>query len=675
MKRGIKKGLFALIFIVFFISVVSADKSNVFFDTQSIKTVYNLGDNLEAPITLSYPRDISGTLTVNTICNGTVRKILNWEALSLKTGVPKVIPFSFQISGISGLCVLQAVFSPDNSNPALSSEFKISNWLSVTGSLEKSVFDAGETFALSGKVTKETGENSNGLVEASIDTKDINQEIKQLGTITDGNFAFNISIPSALKAGNYNLKVKAYEEDSNGAVTNSGNAEYNISVNQVPTNLELIFESKEIDPGSSLIVNAILHDQTGDPINSSIFVTIKDSADKILEEKEINMGESIIYPIAQGTAPAEWKVFAVSNKLTSEETFLIKTKESIAVQIVNKTIGITNNGNVFYNKTLLVKIEDNPLNIQVVLDVGQTKKYILSAPNGEYTVRVLSDDGNEVSETMSLTGNAIGIKEQGSNLTTLAFILLGLIILIGGFLLFKKIKKRSSFGGWFRREKFQKSKVKESKPLPVMNETAIVTPVNKAEISLSIKGEKQEASVVGLKIKNLRECRVKKGSCSDTLKQIINMAEDNKAVTYENNDYLLFLLAPTKTRTMKNEKTALDIAQEMQSILMNHNRMFNQKMDYGISLNKGSIVAKIEGRIFKFMGIGSIIGVSKKIATLSDGEVLLSEEINNLLRVNMKSDKETRDGFTVYVLDSVKKEGDEATKKFINRFMERQKKG
>jgi hypothetical protein len=672
MKRGIKRGLFILVFVMLFISVASAE---IIF-TQPVKSVYNLGDTVFTPITIKTLTPISGVVQVNLVCNGSEINFYK-NGINLVAGAEdnfdsRLVLTKNNIGGSQGNCKIKAVTS---SEYVLSNEFKISDWLSISGSLEKSVFDAGETISITGKVTKETGENSNGLVEAQIETNDINQEVKQLGTLTNGNFAFNITIPPTLKAGDYILNIKAYEEDSDGLITNSGTAGYNISINQVPTNLELLFESKEIDPGSSLVIHSILHDQTGDPINSSVFITIKDSADKILEEKEINMGDALIYPIDSATAPAEFKVFAVSRKLTSEDTFLVKTKESIAVQIINKTIQITNNGNVFYNKTLLVKIEENPLNLQVTLDVGQTKKYILSAPNGNYNVKVLSNEGNEVSETMSLTGRAIGVREQGTNLTTLAWILLGLIILVGLFILFKKLKRRKMSGGWFKKEKFQRKAVKEQKPLPVMNEKMIITPVNKAEISLSIKGEKQEASVVGLKVKNLREFRVKKGSSSDTLKQIINLAEDNKAVTYENNDYLLFILAPTKTRTMKNEKTALDLAQEIQSILMNHNRMFNQKMDYGISLNKGSIVAKIESGVFKFMGIGSLLGVSKKIATLSDGEVLLSENINNLLRVNIKSDKETRDGFPVYVLSSVKKEGDEATKKFINKFMERQKRG
>ena len=669
MKRGLKKSLFVLFSIIFFLSFVS---SEIIF-TQPIKEVYNLGDTINCPITIKTLAPISGVVEVNLACDGSeinfYKNGINLVAGAEDSFDSRLVLIKDNIGGNSGICRIKAIAGGEY---VLSEEFKISSSLSISGILDETNYDSGKIIQLNGKVTKETGGNSNGIVEATIETGDVNLEIKQLGTINNGDYAFNISLPSTLKAGNYLLKIKAYEEDNNNIITNYGTVEYNISINQVPTALEIVFESKEVNPGSSAIITTTLKDQTGNAINKSVFITIKDSVGKILEEKEMTRGESLIYPIAKETPPAEWKILASSGDLTAEDNFLIKTKESIVVGIINKTIQITNDGNVLYNKTLLVKIEEEPLNIHINLEVGETKNYVLTAPKGEYNVKILSDEGAEVSETMSLTGRAIGIKEQGGNLTAFAWVLFGLILLIILYLLLKKLRKRRFSG--FKKEKIFEKNINERKTIPVMTENAIITPVNKAELSLSIKGENQDASIIGLKIKNLREFRVRKGSPSDTLKEIINRAQESKAVTYENNDYLLFLLAPSNTRTMKNEPTALELAQEIQRIMMNHNKMFNQKMNYGISINKGEIVGKRENGIFKFMGMGNVIGMSKKIATLSDGEVLLSETMNNLLRVNIKSDKETRDGMPVYILNSVKKENDE-TRKFINRFMERQKKG
>jgi len=102
--------------------------------------------------------------------------------------------------------------------------------------------------------------------------------------------------------------------------------------------------------------------------------------------------------------------------------------------------------------------------------------------------------------------------------------------------------------------------------------------------------------------------------------------------------------------------------------------MFNQKINFGISLDFGSIVAKMENGVFRFMSLGSLMTSAKKIASLSNEEVLLSDKINDLVRVHIRAEKDIREGTTVFVLGTIKKE-DEATKNFINKFMDRQKRG
>ncbi len=666
MERGIKKGIIALLFIVLLSSTISAE---IIF-TQPLKSTYNLGDEVSVPITISSLSDTSQDLGINLICNGTSINLLTWKGFPLKTGYPKDIPYSFgltrdAIGGNSGTCNVQVTFGSDIK---VSDPFKISDLLTISGVLQNSVFNSGDVVQISGKVTKETGENANGFVDATILTNDVNQNITQAGTINDGNFALNLSLPQNLKAGSYFINLNAYEEDSNGLPTNTGTSQYNISVNQVPTNLELILSSSELNPGDSLNVKSILHDQTGDPIDVKTFLTLKDSNDKIVEQQDIDANESFTYTVAPNEPPATWKVLATSQGLNSEQDFLIKEKESVDIQIINKTVQVTNNGNVPYNKTLLVKIGDTPLNVPVSLDVGESKKYILTAPDGEYQVKIVGGQDNEVTGTMSLTGNAVGIKEAGWSSFGVVF---GWIVLIsvlasGVFFAFKKVRKKP----FHTRMSFRKN---GEANIPVMKNNVFERKSNKAEMSLSMKGEQQDASVVCVKIKGLSELKNKKGSsASETLQKISELGESNNAAVYENQDYLFLILAPSKTRTFKNEKVALEMAEEVQKILTEHNRMFNQKLNFGISLNYGAIIAKVENGTFKFMSLGTLVTISKKIASLSEGEVLLSNNMNDLVRVYTKTEKQIREGTPVFVLETIKKE-DEETKKFINRFMERQR--
>ncbi|OGJ16962.1 hypothetical protein A3K74_01050 [Candidatus Pacearchaeota archaeon RBG_13_33_26] len=662
-----RRGIIILISIILACSFISAE---IIF-TQPIKAVNNLGDNIFVPVTIKTLSKIEGTFQMNLVCNGTEINFYK-NGIKLTLGEEKSLDSSLVlikniIGGSNGFCKIKAILGADYT---LSNEFKISNALSISGNLGKTEFDSGEKVALSGKITRETGENAEGFIETNLITNDVNQNVTQTGTITQGNFNINISLPSDLKAGTYSIELNAYELDSDGLVTNRGGAEYKIFVRQVPTNLELIFENKEISPGTSLKIKAILHDQTGESINSTVFLTIKDSADKILEQKEISTDEFLDYYIKPNERPAEWKIFAVSNKLTAEDKFAIKEKEEVNIEIVNKTILITNTGNIFYNKTLLIKVGDTPLNIQAMLDVGESKKYLITAPDGEYEVKVITGNENEISKIMSLTGKTVGIKEASNTSFWGAFWVFVILILgFVAFIFFKKIYQKPFLGKFIhkgKKEKFKKMAMGEDSQV-------VIKTGNKAELSLSIKGEKQDASVICLRIKNLRESRSGRGSTPGSIEKAIEAAEENKAVTYENQDYLFFIFAPAKTRTFKNEKTALDVAEKIQGILSGHNRMFNQKVDFGISLHYGTIVGKQEGDIFKFMSMGSLITIAKKIANLSEGEVLLSEKINDALRLHIKTEKKIKEGISVFSVKEVKREVDEATKKFINRFMERQK--
>ncbi len=658
-----KREIIILIFTVLLSSFISAD---IIF-TQQTNQIYNLGDIIPFPVTIKTLKDVSGLFQMDLICNGTAVNFYK-NGVNLVAGEEKNFDSSLVlirniIGNSRGNCRIKAILEGEY---ALSNDFKISDSLNIQGSLEKTEFDAGESIAIIGKVTKETGQSSNGFVETSIILSDVNQNIIQVGTVTEGNFHINLYLPNNLKAGIYLLKVKASEKNSDGITTNAGILQYNISVKQVPTNLELVIENKEITPGTSLKVKAILHDQTGEKIDSTASITIKDVNNKILEQKEINTDESFEYPIKSDEPPVEWKIFAISNKLTAENKFLIKTNEDVYIEVTNKTILVTNIGNVPYNKTLLVKIGDTPLNIYIMLDVGQSKEYVLSAPDGKYNVKV-SNGQEEVSEFMSLTGGAIDIREIGGSYGTLAWIFLILVAGIIIFMGFRKIYKKPFFG-----HTTPKIKKREVKNMPIIGKS-ITKSGNKAEFSLSIKGEKQDASVICLRIKELREMKSRKGSASETIQRIIELTEAHKAVTYENQDYFFFIFAPTKTRTFKNERAALDIAEKIDDILTEHNKMFNQKIDFGISLNYGTIVAKLEGGIFKFMSMGTLITAAKKIAYLSKGEVLLSDKMNDLLRVNIRTDKHVRDGVSVFSIKQIKRENEEA-KKFIDRFLSRQEK-
>ena len=213
------------------------------------------------------------------------------------------------------------------------------------------------------------------------------------------------------------------------------------------------------------------------------------------------------------------------------------------------------------------------------------------------------------------------------------------------------------------------NKEKTILPKSIHKKNPIVESKNKAELSLSLKGDKQKASVIGLKIKNLDEIK-KEQIIKEMLQKVTDFAEENKAVTYESQDYLFFIFAPIITKTFKNEKKAVEVAEEIKKILTERNRILRKKVEFGISLNDGEIIAKKERGILKFMSFGNLIISTKKISSVSNEEVYLTKEIKERLMSDVKTEKKEVQGLEVYALKEIKHRTEEH-KKFISGFIKR----
>ena len=228
------------------------------------------------------------------------------------------------------------------------------------------------------------------------------------------------------------------------------------------------------------------------------------------------------------------------------------------------------------------------------------------------------------------------------------------------FIIFKKGYKRSFFG-------YIHSKKKEKIKPASQKETSLIDVKNKAELSLSLKGHKQNISIVCLKIKNFDEIKSKKTNVGDTLQKIVNLADKEKAATYETGENLFFILSPTKTKTFKNEKAAINIAQQAKTILNQHNKISKQQLEFGISLNDGYAVIKQEGNTLQFMNLGTLALTAKKLASFYENEILISEEANEKIKSNFKTEKKQDKNTTMYILRESKNK--EEHKKFLENFL------
>ena len=153
------------------------------------------------------------------------------------------------------------------------------------------------------------------------------------------------------------------------------------------------------------------------------------------------------------------------------------------------------------------------------------------------------------------------------------------------------------------------------------------------------------------------------------MQEIVDSAEEHKVATYENQDSIFFILAPIKTKTFHNEKVAIKIAQKIKEVLTKHNKLAKQKIEFGISLNYGTIVAKLETDSLKFMSMGTLITTARKIASLSDEEILIGEKFKSKLESNIKTEKHTQGNVDFYTIKEIKSR--EEHKDFIKNFLSR----
>ncbi len=666
-----KKGVF--IFGAIFLMLISLASADIILIQQPEDT-YSMGDVINLPIKLTTLSSLNDFFALTILCNGQESQV-HKEFISLSPGEEKQInsqiPLILSFTGRStASCSLKASVGEVY---LITNDFSISNSIIITLKEGRVAFNPGEDIIIEGDAKKANTKFVDGFVDLTLQAEGL-EPISISDTVKNGYFFANFSLPENTPAAKYSVAISIYEKDFQGQLTNQGTASHLITINQVPTNLELILKNPEVEPGTPLNIIAILHDQTGESIKATATIIIEDGEGNILDQVDRTTDENYGFPIEYNEVPDTWFVSATSGILEAEAEFNILAKEAVSVELVNKTLIVKNIGNVVYNKSILVKIGTQPVNFETNLKVGEKKKYILEAPDGEYNIEVSTSEGDLVEESMFLTGKAIDVRESGLSIgrfftNPVVWIFLILILAFVAFIIFRKGLKRTFLG---YKPKFFKKKSDDSIPTSFGKKSeSLISPRSPAQLSLSIKGEKQNSVVTSLILKNAKD--LQSSNANEPLQKIVDLAESQKAATYENQDNIFFIFAPLKTKTFKNEKTAIVFAQQAKELLEKHNKLAKQKIDFGISVNYGAIVAKHEGPILKFMSMGTLITSSKKISSLADREVLLSKQIRERSMIFVSSDKKVKDGIEVFTIKEIKAEKAE-NKKFIHKFVEKYEK-
>ena len=181
----------------------------------------------------------------------------------------------------------------------------------------------------------------------------------------------NFEIPKNSKAGDRIIKLYAYETNSKSQITNEGNSTSMVVIKQIPTNIEIQLEKKEILSGENLKFTIVLHDQTGENIDSMAYVAIKNFNEEIIEQIKRPTDELIEYQVKYDEAPNTWSISAYVKEIINKVEFTIKENKKIELDIINKTLIVSNKGNVLYNESLSIKLGGETIKLPVYLNVNQ----------------------------------------------------------------------------------------------------------------------------------------------------------------------------------------------------------------------------------------------------------------------------------------------------------------
>jgi hypothetical protein len=655
-----KKEILTLLILATLISFVSAEVVIM----EPSKPIYNIDDNLELTIKIIASQQISGILKADLIC-GSAKTEVYKEFISLNQGEKfrdLSVPLTKNFIGNSlGKCNIDYYLNSEKLGSTQS--FTISNKINLQLGEITNNFAPGEKIIIKGTAIKENGDNANGIIETTF-SKEISNNLIFSNIVKDGQFILEVIIPEKTKAGDYSLPINVYEKFS-GEIINKGYTNLNIKIKQVPTNLEIILDNTMLNPGETLRGKTILHDQTGDNINAQVYIAIKNQDNEIVGKIETTTNNYFDYKINETERPNPWKVSALSKEIKNEIYFKILELKKIKSEIIDNTLIITNVGNVPYINQTTLQIGEQTKILDLALNVGESEKFNLKAPNGVYLVKL-----GDYSKEITLTGRVVDAKKLSEKRFLFSPLIWIFIIIILGFLTYTIFRKS-------RKKTFKGAKKHFPLNMPVTKVVAepvrpikgdLISTRNSAEISTSIQGAKQNSAIVLLHLKNFEEIGSGHGNVKESVQKIINIAENCKAIIYENRSNLFMILSPQKTRTFDNEMTAIKIAQEADSILKNHNKVFKQKINYGIGIETGEIILKSD-KEHKFAPVGTTLINVKKMAHLSNNEIALTEKIRNKLQSNIRADKKEFSGYSGYILKEVISKSGNST--FIKGFMSR----
>jgi len=707
-----KKGrFFALgIFCAFlFMAVIAISAVSAEIMLSQPNETYNIDDDILASAILKSSASANGLFEMSLLCNDDERTFFVFPA-KVSAGEEREFETSLALSnsflqGARGNCRIKAEFVSESAETAA---FKITESISISLSINRSILEPGDIILIEGEAIKANKKPANGYAQLSV----TGTNISAAKGVENGRFLVELSLPEHIRAGEYSVMADVYEKDSEGKISNNGIATAGITIKQVPKVLEIVAEKQDYMPGENLSIKPVLYDQTDEIIASEISIGVFDTNGNDVFEKLIKSNEEILLYLEKNATAGKWQIKAKSMGKDEERLIFIKENEEALFELQGNLLKIANIGNVPYRKNVEIKIGNETEIRQPDIAVGESIIYELEAPDGDYEI-IVNDGISAIKSSSYLTGNAISVNEMISAASIfirhpLVWVFLVLVMAMFLFITARNVIKRNvSVSTMPSAEKSGFVKVRPENPGQKINASermgrgiearssggyekavgerttmsqihqarqsehrALIRGVKEAESTLVQKGVKEDACIAVVKLRNFEQIRRMPESIK-VIDRIPEIAYESKAVLEIAPGQISIILSPTITRTFGNDSGIVKIASKIANSLNEHNRKFDKKIEYGIGVNAGAIISRIENNQLKFTSLGSTLPLAKRIADAARNEVLLSKEAAHRAISEVKTEKKDIAGVEAYSINRIVER--EENKEFIRKFLERQK--
>lgn len=620
-----KKEILPLILFLFALPFVSGE----ILMTQPNPT-YNVGDRISVQTIIRPNVQSEDFLVVQIKCPESYEVYRNFYTLN--AGEEKIADITFPIRANmvdkEKICFIESSYA---SEKVESQRFKLSNEIFITLNIQNRIYDPGSIIILSGDSRKANGANANGFIEVS-------WQESTFGTVSDGRFNLNVNISSNV-SGKNQFNIRIYEKDSNGNVTNEGNYTYEFEVRPVLSKIEVQLDNNEITPGKNVSYKVIRYDQSGNEIDKEVILTIYSPNGVEYRKEVVNGNHSGMLITEKNSSSGYWKMEASSGSISGKKLLYVHENEEATFSITNKTLTVTNVGNVRYVRPVEIFIGAWNVIKQVDLDVGKSVRYEISAPEGNYELGI-KEGGNSVElGSISLTGKAVNVNEVKGGVAGVLgdnWIIWAFVILISAL-----------FGLMFA--------YKNNYITLLSLRPKVRNDLPKSTESLIGNGSKQNAAVICLDIRSLPS------GAEEILSKAISVVKDRKASVHSDGEHRIIIFSPSLTKSNDNLNMAMSSAREIEKMFKEYNRKFKNKLEFGIGVNDGEIIAEKGASGLTFVSKSNLIREAKRISKDSKNEALVSDQSHRKLA--SKAEFKRADG-NAWRIERIK--GDEPIKKSFN---------